>query len=206
MTGYNRKQIAEMIQRYVVGGNVSVDAEFYMDEVYPIIDSFVVSQLSKGIRSGGKRFVNEMWLKKIECEDLQTDCSCGKKRYFYTMPVNYLPLPNDDGVYLVEYVGLNCERNRAVKTTIETAAINIPSIAGIMPTAYYIDAKDVVLTRPAKKIIIHYLPVTADLGDDDFVALVPDMEQELQTWLHDYFAGRGNAPKDRIGNQMDVKQ
>ena len=69
-----------------------------------------------------------------------------------------------------------------------------------------LNAKLTNLSKVADKISVWYLPVTADLEDTDFVALLPDSEEQFQVMLHDYFAGRGNAPKDRMANQQDVKQ
>lgn len=209
MTGYNRKQIAEMIQRYVVGGNVSVDSEFYMDEVYPIIDSLVVAYLSQLIESKGNNWrdaVNEMWLKNTGCQDIVSECICGQQVWYYDMPVNYLPLPNDSGIFIVKFKSTQCQWDVATKTTIKNANTYLPSIAGLMPQSFYLEGNRTFLTQVAEKIDNYYLPVTADLGDDDFVALPPLTEDKFQIMLHDYFAGRGNAPKDRMANQMDVKQ
>lgn len=207
MTGYNRKQIAEMIQRYVAGGNVSVDLEFYMDEVYPIIDSLSVSYLSQQMLANGndaKSVINEMWLKKLTCCKTVGDCECGAQVYYYKMPVNYLPLPNDSGIHTVVFKA-NCVRDTAVKTTVKNANTYIPSIAGLMPFWYYLTG-NTIYTKENAELDIWYLPVSADLEDTDFVALPPMSEKDFQVMLHDYFAGRGNAPKDRLANQMDVKQ
>jgi len=208
MTGYNRQQIAEMIQRFVAGGNVSVDIEFYQEEVYPIIDSIVVSELSKAMRAYGanaKKAINEMWLKKLDCQDIVSECDCGQRLYYYDMPVNYLPLPDDGGIY---GVGFKCGsiNDMAQKSTVKNQNTYLPSIIGLMPQSYYLTGNRIYLLNQADKITVWYLPLTADLGDTDFVALLPDSEAQFQIMLHDYFAGRGNAPKDRIANQMDVKQ
>jgi len=71
---------------------------------------------------------------------------------------------------------------------------------------FYLQGLTIFLDYPATKIDVWNLPVTADLEDTDFVALPPVSEEQFQIMLHDYFAGRGNAPKDRIANQMDAKQ
>lgn len=208
MTGYNRKQIAEMIQRYVAGGNVSVDIEFYVEEVYPIIDSIVVAELSKAMRQMGanaKEAINEMWLKKLDCQNVESECICGQMTFYYDMPVNYLPLPEDGGIYGVKYQD-SCSWDMAQKSTVKNQNTYLPSIAGILPQTYYLTGKRIFLSKAADKVTIFYLPVTADLEDTDFVALLPDSEEQFQIMLHDYFAGRGNAPKDRMANQMDVKQ
>jgi len=209
MTGYNRQQIAEMIQRYVAGGNVSVDIEFYVEEVYPIIDSLVVSYLSAQMLQLGanaKEAINEMWLKKLECQDVLNVCECGQRLFYYDMPSNFLPLPEDGGIYGVRYLTNNCGWDMAQKSTVKNQNTYLPSIVGIMPQAYYLTGNKIYLSKPADKVTIWYLPVTADLEDTDFVALPPMAEKDFQIMLHDYFAGRGNAPKDRMANQMDVKQ
>jgi len=216
MTGYNRKQIAEMIQRFVAGGNVSVDTEFYVEETYPIIDSLVVAYLSKQMLSldengkvRGKDAINEMWLKKTGCQNVVTDCDCGRQTFSYTMPNNYLPLPDDSGIYMVMFKandGNGCRWDVANKSTAKNANTYLPSIAGIMPQNFYLQGLTIFLDYPATKIDVWNLPVTADLEDTDFVALPPVSEEQFQIMLHDYFAGRGNAPKDRIANQMDAKQ
>lgn len=208
MTGLDRQKMAEMIQRYVEGGNVSVDSEFYQEEVMPIIDSFVTDALSKAVRAlgaNGKEAINEMWLKKIDCQDIKSECDCGEMLFFYDIPVNFLVLPEDSGIFAVRYKD-NCRWDMSVKSTVKNANTYLPNIAGIMPQSHYLTGSRLYFTKPAEKITFWYVPLPADLSDTDFMALLPDAEKDFQTYLHDYFAGRGNAPKDRMANQMDVKQ
>jgi hypothetical protein len=114
-------------------------------------------------------------------------------------------LPEDGGIYGVKYQD-NCAWDMAQKSTVKNQNTYLPSVAGILPQTYYLTGNRIYFSKAADKTTIFYLPVTADLGDADFVALLPDSEDRFQIMLHDYFAGRGNAPKDRMGNQMDVKQ
>lgn len=207
MTGLERKNMATEILRQKAGGDISDDLEWTEDDILVIMDSYITQYLSQAILKQGRSAVNELWLRRLDCEDMKEECICGKMHYYYDIPFQIMDLPEDMGVFFVKYK-LGRNQNAASKTSVEAANTAMPSIQNLRPLSYYLtgEPKRVWTTKKADKVSFFTIPIPSEVADDEMVALLPALAGRLWDDTMAKFLGVSEAKDRKGGNMIDSKE
>lgn len=196
----------EIIRRREAHGNISDDNPLKYEDVVPYIDMAIADALTAYKRQEKQNgdiyegFINA-FLKEYKCQKVLKDESCCNNEWYFVLPVDVIPISNDDGVYLVTWnerpVDKISRREFAQNNLLPTNLSNTPSCCITGDRIYF--------SNEINNVFLYLLPKPSEMDANENLPIPPTFNQFVDDYVWDKVLKFSNGEKDIVNDSQSIK-